>query len=480
MARAGYVFRPTVVSYYDQAGRQCPKSEAVLYGDDGQPIMRMIEVRKDGKTKTKSVPALKPGYKRVEGKAPTWHGAWEDENGKECREVLHRNKAAAKILLRKKQNEVEEIIKSGPNARRRVAPLAEHVEAFQSFLAALNNTRRHVEKTVQRVRAIIAGCGFTLAADIDADRVQEWLAEQRRGRMVKDKVRPGWSICSSNHHLRAMKRFTRWLDAKDCVRKDPLRGAKMLNADTDRRHERRAVSDEEFSRLLDAARAGLPFYGLTGPERAMLYAVAVSTGFRVGELASVTPRSFDLDARTPSLTVAARSSKRRRTDTNPIPPQLVPALQKFLADKPDVSPIWQGKWKWCAAEMLRKDLGTAGIAYRDRHGKVFDFHAIRGQFITVLARAGVPLGTTQTLARHSTPVLTKKAYTHLELRDLAAAVATVPDLPAMSRLALPAPVPECPEDLLPELSNCSGLAVSRRTTLPHPDQCRDRIMAKTA
>jgi integrase len=48
---------------------------------------------------------------------------------------------------------------------------------------------------------------------------------------------------------------------------------------------------------------------MTGPDRAMLYRVAVGTGFRANELRSLTPESFDLDANPPKVTVEAAYSK---------------------------------------------------------------------------------------------------------------------------------------------------------------------------
>jgi integrase len=49
----------------------------------------------------------------------------------------------------------------------------------------------------------------------------------------------------------------------------------------------------------------------------------------------------------------------------------------------------------------------------DDAGQVFDFHALRHQFITNLARAGVAAQVAQTLARHSTITLTMDRYSHV-------------------------------------------------------------------
>jgi integrase len=112
------------------------------------------------------------------------------------------------------------------------------------------------------------------------------------------------------------------------------------NPDPDRRHERRALSADELARLIQAAASGATIFKLSGPDRAMLYRVALGTGFRAGELASLTPESFDLDADPPTVRVAAGYSKRRRDDVQPIRPDLAAALCPWLASKAPGRPVF--------------------------------------------------------------------------------------------------------------------------------------------
>ena len=80
--------------------------------------------------------------------------------------------------------------------------------------------------------------------------------------------------------------------------------------------------------------------------------------------------------------------------------------------------------------MIRVDLKAAGIPYKDGMGRVFDFHALRGQFVTSLALVGVSLVKSQKLARHSTPNLTANVYTKLDLDDLRVEVEKLPPPPS--------------------------------------------------
>lgn len=99
--------------------------------------------------------------------------------------------------------------------------------------------------------------------------------------------------------------------------------------------------------------------------------------------------------------------------------------------------LWPGCWaeQRHAAEILRKDLKAAGIDYRDDQNRVFDFHALRHQFISSLAKAGIHPKTAQELARHSTITLTMDHSTHVGLYDLGAALASVPALPTGEKAA---------------------------------------------
>jgi integrase len=97
----------------------------------------------------------------------------------------------------------------------------------------------------------------------------------------------------------------------------------------------------------------------------MLYLTAAYTGLRASELASLTPESFDLDARTPAVTVAAGYSKHRREDTVPLHAELVARLRPWLAAKAAGERVWPGNWaaNKGAGKMLQADLKKARAAW---------------------------------------------------------------------------------------------------------------------
>src|SRR5262249_25183478 len=155
-------------------------------------------------------------------------------------------------------------------------------------------------------------------------RVQTFFADLRN---------EGLSVQTSNHYLRAIKQFTRWLVKDRRAGDDALAHIAMRNLSVDRRHDRRPLSDLELAALIRSAKSGRIVRKLCGPDRAMLYLVAAYTGLRASELASLTPESFDLISKQPTVTVQAAYSKHRREDVLPLHPSVVESLQPWLASK---------------------------------------------------------------------------------------------------------------------------------------------------
>ena len=267
--------------------------------------------------------------------------------------------------------------------------------------------------------------------------VENWIAEKR--------TEPRFGIKTANYHTKALKAFLNWMVRDGRAPSNPLEHLAELNAKVDVRRQRRSLPQEDFARLVEAARTGKPFRKLLGPDRAMLYEVAAYTGLRKEELASLSRISFDLDGDLPTVTVKANDSKHKREDVLPIHPDLVAKLREWM---PAEGPLWPGTWHERASKMLQDDLAAARkawieevppaerperersdrLAYKDERGRFFDFHALRGQFVSSLARAGVHPKVAQQLARHSTIHLTMGAYTHLETADLAGALQALPAL----------------------------------------------------
>ena len=328
-------------------------------------------------------------------------------------------------------------------------PILEHVDDFERHLEAKGDTWKHVTETAQKVRKIIAGCNFETLADMASGAVESYLATERRKEMAAQ---------TSNHHLKAIKQFSKWLVRERRKAEDVLAHLSTVSVTTDRRHDRRALEVDEIGLLLSAAETGPTVEGVTGPERAIFYTLGLWTGYRRGELASLTVKSFNLDGETPTVTVEAAYSKHRRKDTIPLHAEVARRVAQYVARYelgPD-DPLFDlrtsgGHWRK-TSKMMREDLASARtqwiekakddpherarreasefLVYQNEAGFFADAHALRHTFVSGLGRAGVDPKMAQSLARHSDINLTMNTYTHLRLADQVSAIASLPAPPS--------------------------------------------------
>ena len=382
-----------------------------------------------------------------------------DENGKRCKESVRAGdlETARQIagqrelaVLRRERGIFDPAQERTADENRR--PLAEHVADFGNFLADKGNTPKHVRMTCQHVRWVAARCEAQQISDLTGPAVLRAIGELRTsGGPVagKRKTKVAASLRTCNSYLTSLKAFTRWLWEHKRTTGDALCGLDGFNAETDRRHVRRELTPEEMAWLLaETEKHTLPEHNLPGPDRAMVYRLALGTGFRASELRSLTPESFDLASDPPTVTVGASYSKRRREDQQPIRPDLAALLRPWVADRAAGVPVF-ATLPGNTARMLRSDLRTARKAwiaaapvgperearersdflkYRNAAGEVADFHATRHTYISGVVAGGASVKTAQELARHSTPVLTIGRYSHARLHDLQGALESLPDL----------------------------------------------------
>jgi integrase/recombinase XerD len=392
---------------------------------------------------------------RVKTKSRKYWGQYKDALGRLKRVPLAVDKLAAETMLNKLVRKVEReragLVDSTDEQRKR--PLFQHVTEFKGHLANKGVTPKQVMELTHKLQRLIDARKWKFLGDINAHATLDFLGQLRRD---------GLSAQTYNHYLRAAKQFTRWLARERRISFDPLAHLSRLNVRTDRRHDRRALSADEFSRLIDAARNGPRIEGISGPDRVMLYILASWTGFRKGEIGSLTLRSLQLDDDPPTATIAASYSKHRRRDTQVLHPELVKLLREWLSakrmapDKPmfPISGRVPGGIERKTNKMIERDLKDARgkwiedardsdeclariksdfLRYCNHDGLYADYHGLRHKFITSLERAGVSVKMAQTLARHSDVRLTLGVYTHVELEDQTAAIGTLPAPPAVLR-----------------------------------------------
>jgi len=390
--------------------------------------------------------------KRVKTKSKKWWGRYRDENGVERRVPLATDKAAAQAMLseavKKAERQGAGLIDPSDDQRKR--PLCEHLAEFKRYLKNKGVTPKQVHTASAQFHCIINDRKWKMVGDITASGALEFLGGLRDA---------GKSAQTYNHYLKSAKQFTRWLVRDGRALVDPLAHVSKLNVSMDRRHDRRALTTEEFSLLVDAAHHGKVIECIPGPDRAMMYVLAAWTGFRKGEIGSLSLRSFQLDSEPATATVAACYSKRKRQDSQILHSEVVRRLKEWLATKSGlnvddilfpVSGRVPGGTERKTHKMMQLDLKAARtnwlmnskttqeqksraetdfLSYENDEGLFADFHSNRHLFITSLERGGLSPKMAQTLARHSDVRLTLGIYTHVGLHDQTRAIESLPAPP---------------------------------------------------
>jgi integrase len=247
-----------------------------------------------------------------------------------------------------------------------------------------------------------------------------------------------------NHYIQAFDSFCNWCVENDRLLGNPLRGLERLNTAVDVRHKRRALNAEDLEKLVRSARdSGEEIQCFSGEYRARMYILSYMTGLRRKEIASLKPRSFDLDANPPTVTVEAACSKHRRLDVLPMHPDLVTLVRSWIAELKPTDVLFPKLAKRRTWLMVKKDLERVGIPYENEDG-IADFHAAgRHSHITGLVRSGASLPEAQKLARHTDIKMTMK-YTHIGIEDQAKAVGNLPALQMRCSSAVAGSLSESP------------------------------------
>ena len=281
--------------------------------------------------------------------------------GKTCRAPGYSDRSESRRLA----DMLEAGTATTDHRKHRKTPLADHLSAFVCHLRAINNAEKYVKVVETRITRILDGCNFETLRHITLPALENWLAAERE--------KKSFHIATSNEYGSAFKSFLTWLADSDRAESNPVARFSPLT-DTDVKREYRALTPDEFSRLISSTLAGPAYRTMNGADRAVLYLVASYSGLRASELASLTAESFEGDF----VLVEAAFSKRRRLDRQPLPADLVEAMRGWLPGRS--GKLWPGSWSHDAAAMLRPDLAVAGIPDVD-----VVFHSLRHTYITALA-----------------------------------------------------------------------------------------------
>ncbi len=341
----------------------------------------------------------KTGQRKV---CETWRVRWSVAGRKFDETTRCRDRRAAEQVAARLVRESElEAAGLQTHFKTRDLPVAKLIDDYAAELARRGRSKKHVAETPGRLRALFeaGGIGSLVKATPAALR----LAFDRLTTRKKRRCSPR----TIAHYRTAAVGFFRWLQREGKWSQDPTEQVTAPSA-PEPTFQRRALTPHELAKLIGTAPA----------ERALVYRFAATTGLRRGELEHLTVP--DVNPEEGVVRVRASVAKSRAEQVVPLPREVAEVWTAWRREHRPTDSGGKALPPVPAVDVLRDDLRAAGIEPETAEGKI-DFHSLRVTFGTSLARAGVPLAVTQRLMRHSTPLLTTKHYTRLEIFDLAAA-----------------------------------------------------------
>lgn len=210
-----------------------------------------------------------------------------------------------------------------------------------------------------------------------------------------------------NHMVGYLRTFMRWCEDREFIEGDPLRRVKPITI-KDQGPFRRAITVAELAH----------FFASVPAHRAAVYTAAYYAGLRRSDLNRLKRGDFYLDGERPFVRVLGFRTKNGKTKDIRLDLRLVPVLRAYWPV--DMAPFaWAFYGHVPNMDTWRRDLGRAGIPYKDAEGRRFDFHALRTTLNTHLRDKRVSLEDRMAILRWSEPRLARETY--MDERQIAVA-----------------------------------------------------------
>jgi integrase len=306
-------------------------------------------------------------------------------------------------------------------------PIKEWIDAFIASLEVHHGrNNEHVEDTRNKIDKIVAKESIRRGPDITADAITRYTTNRQKAENL--------SARTIQSYIVAIKAFTIWCVQTGRLLSDPIAIVKAPSPVKDRRYVRRALTREEWVLLRAAAETGPEIRKIPGPERALLYELALVTGLRAEEINGLKRSSVVFDAPTPYLILPATDTKNNKPAEQLLTKSLAAKLKAHLKLKHRGVSVFGINDLNRLAIVLRKDMDAARhkwinepkdidernkreasdfLRAKDSEKRNVDFHALRYTCGAWLALGGIHAKQIQKMMRHSTIRLTLDTYGHL-------------------------------------------------------------------
>jgi integrase len=376
---------------------------------------------------------------------PQWIFSWTDASGQRHREALSTDHRVAQMraneIIRKRDMQT-----MGLDAiEGQSMSLAELVESYLADLTT-RTSAKHIRNVTGSLNRTVKALRALRVRDVRPLDVIRY-----RATLISD----GLSNRTANLHVDRLHAAFEWAVKLRVIAENPLaRIDRLSESEAHQVCRRRAMTDDEIERFLACADADdraceeifVPHARSRGALRSLAIAVPrvpqlplwmllVGYGPRYGEVRTLRWADVDLDEGV--ITLRPENTKSRKARCVPIRREYATVLGQlrklqaralkrepggadFVFLSPEARPLRVDTVN--TMRVFDRVLVAAKIDRVNALGRKLDVHALRGTCASTLQRRGVAVTIAQRLLGHSSPVLTARHYTHIEVEDIRAAI----------------------------------------------------------
>lgn len=347
------------VSVYKKSYTKPIPNDAEFFTHRGIRMVRWTGANGKSRTARVTVPDTGPnaGMHRLIMEASTYTARYRDQDGiireksTRCKEQVNASRVLADILKHIEQAKAGVLTKAElVQADHQKISIADHFIRYEAHLRSKGVTEQRVKTVRQRFETIATWSSWIRLSDLLGEDLERFL--------LREAEENNMSAGSRNSYREAVIAFANWAKRTKRIAENPFSNIPKADAKVDCRRCRRAMTEDELDRLIDAAkhrplhdamliRRGKRKGQLTakisdvererlnrlGQERALTYKTLALTGLRCNELASITIAQADLDGDHPHLLLFAKDEKNRRGSTIAIRKDLANDLLRHLSDR---------------------------------------------------------------------------------------------------------------------------------------------------
>jgi integrase len=148
-------------------------------------------------------------------------------------------------------------------------PLEDHLGDYEAFLTSQGRKPRYLSQAVGQVRRVVNHCGWRFWSDISPSGLVGFINGLKEG---KDPA----ADRTANGYLTAVKSFCSWMVRERRASESPLSHLRKRNESP--KNSRRPFTLDEARRLIQSASDGPLCHGMIGPDRALVYRLAMKPG----------------------------------------------------------------------------------------------------------------------------------------------------------------------------------------------------------